>query len=146
MVSLYKSDLNTDIACMFTDVTLLTEFHSTHSTAEYGEPSILAEFLEEATIMKDFQHPNVLSLVAVVFIKVMPYVILPLAEHGDLRSFIVNPDIVNSFVKHRGKINSRTVLTDNSQQFRDMDCKLYESYQQGNTCSILNSILQMNLT
>ena len=48
-------------------------------------------FLSEAVIMKDFDHINVLSLYGVVIKEDKPYVILPYMEHGDLKSFIINP-------------------------------------------------------
>jgi serine/threonine protein kinase len=55
------------------------------------------EFLIEAVIMADFNHPNVLSLLAITMANRRPYVILPLMEHGDLRSFISNPNNVSLF-------------------------------------------------
>ena len=48
----------------------------------------VSEFLEEATIMHNFTHPNVLSLLGVVIDDNKPYVIMPLMENGDLRAFI----------------------------------------------------------
>ncbi|KAK2167282.1 hypothetical protein LSH36_30g06009 [Paralvinella palmiformis] len=51
----------------------------------------LLEFLEEATLMKDFHHDNVLYLVGVVLQEGKPYVLLPLMENGDLRQFLLNP-------------------------------------------------------
>ena len=55
----------------------------------------LLEFLEEATLMKDFQHENVLHLVGVVLQEGKPYVLLPLMENGDLRHFLLNPNNVS---------------------------------------------------
>ncbi|KAK2177078.1 hypothetical protein NP493_619g02003 [Ridgeia piscesae] len=52
----------------------------------------VSEFLEEATIMHNFDHPNVLSLLGVVIDEGKPYVIMPLMEHGDLRTFIGKPE------------------------------------------------------
>lgn len=51
-------------------------------------------FLEEATIMADFEHRNVLSLIAVIINRDTPYVILPLMENGSLRDFVMNTDRV----------------------------------------------------
>ena len=48
------------------------------------------EFLEEATIMKDFKHENVLSLIGVVIKNNKPHVVLPFMQHGDLRNFVGN--------------------------------------------------------
>lgn len=48
----------------------------------------MREFLEEATIMRGFGHPNVLSLIGVAMDKQEIYVVLPYMENGDLRSFV----------------------------------------------------------
>ena len=45
------------------------------------------EFLEEATIMMDFDHENVLSLTGICIKDDLPYVVLPIMENGDLKSF-----------------------------------------------------------
>ena len=50
----------------------------------------LREFLEEATIMKDFKHPNVLSLYGVVITQNKPHVLLPFMAYGDLRGYVNN--------------------------------------------------------
>jgi len=44
--------------------------------------------------MIDFAHVNVLTLLAIAIDHQTPYVILPLMEHGDLKSYISNPDNV----------------------------------------------------
>ena len=45
--------------------------------------------------MKDFNHSNVLSLIGVAIKdNNKPFVILPYMEHGDLKSYISNPDRV----------------------------------------------------
>ena len=56
----------------------------------------VSEFLEEATIMHNFDHPNVLSLLGVVIDDNKPYVIMPLMENGDLRVFIGNRERVQT--------------------------------------------------
>ena len=48
------------------------------------------EFLEEATIMKDFEHENVLSLIGVVIKNNKPHVVLPFMQYGDLLNFVGN--------------------------------------------------------
>ena len=52
-------------------------------------------FLNEALLMNDFEHPNVLSLIGVsIDLDRSPMVILPYMEHGDLRQYIQNPNRV----------------------------------------------------
>ncbi|KAK2182661.1 hypothetical protein NP493_342g02055 [Ridgeia piscesae] len=51
----------------------------------------LASFLSEATLMKDFNHPNVLSLLGLVITYNKPHVVLPFMQHGDLKSYIKAP-------------------------------------------------------
>ncbi len=48
------------------------------------------EFLSEATIMQDFQHENVLTLLAVAIKDNLPFVILPFMANGDLRTYVSN--------------------------------------------------------
>ena len=46
----------------------------------------------EAVLMADFDHRNVMWLIAIMIDNDMkPHVLLPLMEHGDLRSFISKP-------------------------------------------------------
>ena len=48
-------------------------------------------FIDEALRMKDFHHPNVLTLTGICFgMDDMPLVILPFMQHGDLLSYIRN--------------------------------------------------------
>jgi len=56
-------------------------------------------FVEEETIMIDFKHRNVLSLIGVYIQDGFPYVVLPLMENGDLREFVTKPDKVRNFSK-----------------------------------------------
>jgi len=49
----------------------------------------------EAVLMEDFDHRNVMWLIAIMIDNDMkPHVLLPLMEHGDLRSFISKPNNV----------------------------------------------------
>ena len=55
----------------------------------------VTSFIEEAVVMRDFDHQNVLSLLGLVVKDNKPYVILPLMEHGDLKTYISNRDLVS---------------------------------------------------
>ncbi|XP_062617696.1 hepatocyte growth factor receptor-like [Saccostrea cucullata] len=51
----------------------------------------ISQFIDEALRMKDFHHPNVLTLIGICFnYDAMPLVILPYMEHGDLLTYIRN--------------------------------------------------------
>ncbi|XP_072025124.1 hepatocyte growth factor receptor-like [Amphiura filiformis] len=54
------------------------------------DASFTLKFLEEALIMKDFDHPNVLGLIGLTFDpNGSPIVVLPYMKHGDLRSLLL---------------------------------------------------------
>jgi len=52
-------------------------------------------FLKEAVLMKDFRHAHVLGVVGIAFDNdSSPMVILPYMSNGDLRQYILNPQLV----------------------------------------------------
>jgi len=56
-------------------------------------------FLKEAVIMKDFSHLNVLHIIGISFESDgSPMVILPYMANGDLRQYILNPEMVGLFI------------------------------------------------
>jgi len=55
------------------------------------------EFLMEAVLMADFDHPNVMWLIAIIIdSEMVPHVLLPLMQHGDLRSYVSKPTNVST--------------------------------------------------
>ena len=59
----------------------------------------LERFLAEGTLMIDFKHENVLSLVGVVSEEgERPLVVLPYMENGDLCTFLKRDEIVSDSV------------------------------------------------
>ncbi|CAH1796083.1 unnamed protein product, partial [Owenia fusiformis] len=50
----------------------------------------LSDFMKEALVMKDFEHPNVLNLIGVALDNDIPYVILPHMANKDLKSYVQN--------------------------------------------------------
>ena len=56
---------------------------------EKADPSMAIKFLEEAMIMKNFDHPNVLGLRGLTFDPTgSPLVLLPFMKNGNLKSYI----------------------------------------------------------
>ena len=54
-------------------------------------------FVEEAILMTDFRHKNILQLFGIVCeVKERPLVVLPFMVNGDLRSFVNRDDLVCS--------------------------------------------------
>ncbi|XP_070557610.1 hepatocyte growth factor receptor-like isoform X2 [Ptychodera flava] len=60
---------------------------------KYADIDDVRKFLEEGIMMKDFKHPNVLSLIGVcIDDDDCPMIVLPYMKHGDLKSFIEKPE------------------------------------------------------
>ena len=53
------------------------------------------KFLKEGMMMKDFNHPNVLSLIGVAIQGNNPRIVLPYMKHGDLKAIIKDPSKVH---------------------------------------------------
>ena len=69
-------------------------------------------FLDEALIMKDFDHENILSLIGICLGKDhMPLVVLPYMAHGDLLSYLRNVNNVSFFLEMKRHFKPTT--TDN---------------------------------
>ena len=67
-------------------------FLSPGGSSSFEEAS---NFLEEATIMQDFDHQNVLTLYGVVMKEDTPYVLLPLMDKGDMKGYVQDPQNVS---------------------------------------------------
>ena len=52
----------------------------------------IQEFISEAVVMLDFDHPNVMNLLGVCFDTEdhLPVIILPYMANGDLKSFLIS--------------------------------------------------------
>lgn len=48
----------------------------------------MTEFLQEALLMKDLRHPNIIHLYGVVIFNYAPFVVFEYMDSGDLRSYI----------------------------------------------------------
>lgn len=59
------------------------------------------EFLSEALKLKGLEHANLLTVLGIVIEENRPYMALPLMDHGDMKSFLIQPEQVceNCFCK-----------------------------------------------
>ena len=69
---------------------MVTEFSLCVKIPGRVTPQETDEFLCEATRMKMFDHPNVLSLLGIAIYEDKPCVLLPFMSNGDLRTYMRN--------------------------------------------------------
>ena len=88
-------------AASFICLLMLDQIKTTHSICTTyfkipgrATPHETDEFLRKAIIMKQFNHPNVLSLLGVSVYEDIPCVILPFMSNGDLKTYMrKNPEV-----------------------------------------------------
>lgn len=82
------------VGCLLCGPSLLWLYISDNNPREIE----LNSFLQEALIMKDFHHSNVLTLIGICLnLDDMPLVVLPFMTHGDLHTYIRDPNNVRIF-------------------------------------------------
>ena len=59
------------------------------------ETTEIEDFLREALVMRQFDHPNVLSSLGVSVHDEKACVVLPLMSNGDLRTFLIQQHFVS---------------------------------------------------
>ena len=59
---------------------------------------VVEDFLQESVIMKQFNHPNVLSLIGVSVHNDKPCIILPLMSNGDLYRYLKKHEKVSTIL------------------------------------------------
>ena len=83
----------------------LADVHHTHQTPvtiktlkeEANTKQDFVEFLQEAILLKDYNHENVLNVIGAIVERHRAFAILPYMENGELRSFISNDENVRNF-------------------------------------------------
>ena len=76
------------------DLKLKAEFKHVNEQADLNN-EMIEEFLQESVIMRQLDHPNVLSLFGVSVHNNKPCVILPLMVNGDLRNYLRSVGLVS---------------------------------------------------
>ena len=76
--------------------------HMTVSGRLYSDcditPRDINDFLEEAIMMKDFKHENILGLIGVAIERNHSYVLLPYMDNEDIKTFISNEENVSGAI------------------------------------------------
>lgn len=85
----------------FTLYSLSKSTLSMSSTDSDLDQKMVENFVQEGIIMKNFNHPHVLSLLGLCLgYRKEPMVILPFMANGDLRTFVKDKSRVNYYVSH----------------------------------------------
>ena len=72
------------------------DLHVAVKSLLHGATNDISNFLREGIMMKDFKHPHVLRLIGVCIKDArIPLVVLPFMKHGDLLTYIRNPQNVS---------------------------------------------------
>ena len=80
----------------------------------YSTKDELRSFLRESTLMKHFDHPNVLGLIGICLNTPdrVPYIVLQYMANGDLRTFLKNKRAGRTSVKELPKVREMGRCTD----------------------------------
>lgn len=71
---------------------------------------VVEDFLQEAIIMGQFNHPNVLSLIGVSTNNDKPSVVMPLMRNGDLKKYLNANISVCIIFRFNDKNNDKQIL------------------------------------
>ena len=93
----YTKETDTDTEVLDVAIKTLRGKHSPHLQCNFitvihveVQASKTEQFIKECIIAKKFNHPNILNLIGVSFLKEggMPMMILPFMHNGDVKSFV----------------------------------------------------------
>ncbi|KAH9503786.1 hypothetical protein Btru_066622, partial [Bulinus truncatus] len=83
-----------NFGCVYDGVLCKDQLKVAVKTMQDTQSAQLKEFIIEALIMKDFEHPNVLKLIGMAEKDPgVPYVILPFMDNGDLLTYVRNESL-----------------------------------------------------